>query len=217
MALPIFPLNTVLFPGIPLPLRVFENRYLRMLADRATLNPIFGISLIESGQEVGGEPTFHRVGTTARLLSINAQGSSRVDIVVVGERRVRVGTGDWASGYAMSDIQDIPDVSYDQEMAADLIANAQISYTRYLTGIANVAGLDFAVPALGEDAASISFEIASRLPLHTWEQQAILEDQDPLSRMQTVCRLLDRELALLYKGGTAGVPIQYPGERFTLN
>lgn len=217
MALPIFPLHTVLFPGIPLPLRIFEDRYLRMLADRATIDPVFGIALIESGQEAGSEPTFHRVGTTARLVSLNAAGAQRVDVVVMGSRRIRVGAEDWTRGYATADWEDLPDGAYDRDEAADLVAMAQAMYGKYLKGIARLVRMDFDAPALGQDAETASFEIASRLPLHTWEQQAILEDSDPLSRMRAVHSLLDREISLLYRGGMAGVPVEHPGDRFTLN
>jgi hypothetical protein len=73
------------------------------------------------------------------------------------------------------------------------------------------------VPDLGQDPVSASFDLASRLPMHTWDQQAFLEDDDPISRMQTVCSVLDRELALLARGGVAGTPLHAPGSRFSLN
>jgi len=217
MPLPIFPLNTVLFPGIPMPLRIFEERYLRMLADRTPNDPAFAISLIVSGEEVGGSPLFHAVGTTARLVSINALAANRVDIVVVGDRRVRITAEDWARGYAVAETEDVLDESSDRAEAAREAAAARDRYGAYVRGIAQLVDLKFQAPSLSRDAAAASFEIASRLPLHTWEQQSILEETNPLSRIRTVRSLLDRELALLFKGGVAGVPLFYPGDRFTLN
>ena len=217
MTLPIFPLNTVLFPGMPLPLRIFEDRYLRMLADRAAVEPAFVISLIDSGQEVGGEPTFHRIGTAARLVTINALSTHQVDILVVGERRLRISTEDWRRGYAVAEADFLPDLSFDRPLAMKLLATAQRAYVVYMKGVARSLDLGFDMPLLARDPESASFDIASRLPLHTWEQQAILENVDPISRMQTVTKLLNREIALLYRGGLAGVPLQYPGGRFALN
>lgn len=217
MPLPIFPLNTVLFPGIPLPLRIFEDRYLRMIADRAAHDPVFGVALIESGREVGDQPSYHRIGTTARLISLNKQSAHRVEVVVMGTQRVRLGDVDWSRGYAMADTEDVSDVAFDTEEAAALMSTAAARYERYLTGVARVVGLDFDVPLLSTNPQLASFEIASRLPLHTWEQQALLEDDDPTSRMRSVVRFVTREVALLYKGGLAGIPINFPGDRFTLN
>ncbi len=217
MSLPIFPLNTVLFPGIPMPLRIFEERYLRMLADRTPNDPAFAIALIESGQEVGGSPKFHDIGTTARLVSINALSTSRVDIVVVGDRRVRISSGDWGRGYAVADTEDLADGPHDSAEATDVAAAVRDAYGTYVRSVARLVNMRFKAPELSRDAAAASFEITSRLPLHTWEQQAILEYPDPLSRIRAVRSLLDRELALLFKGGVAGVPLFYPGDRFTLN
>ena len=217
MPLPIFPLNTVLFPGIPMPLRIFEERYLRMLADRTPNDPAFAIALIESGQEAGGSPAFHDIGTTARLLSINALASNRVDIVVVGDRRVRISSGDWRRGYAVADTEDLADGPHDAAETTEIAAKARDAYATYVRGVARLVDLRFKAPALSRDAVAASFELTSRLPLHTWEQQSILENVDPLSRIKAVKTLVDRELALLYMGGVAGVPLFYPGDRFTLN
>lgn len=217
MPLPIFPLNTVLFPGIPMPLRIFEDRYLRMLADRTPADPAFAIALIASGEEVGGSPQFHPVGTTARLVSINALSPNRVDIVVVGDRRVRISAGDWARGYAVAETEDVPDTADDAADAQREVAWTHRAYARFVSGIASLVDLKFQTPVLSLDTGAASFEIASRLPLHTWEQQAVLEEVDPLTRIRAVRTLVDRELALLLKGGVAGVPLFYPGDRFTLN
>ncbi len=223
MSLPIFPLNTVLFPGIPMPLRIFEERYLRMLADRTPNDPAFAIALIDMGQEVGGRPSFHAIGTTARLVSINSLAANRVDIVVVGERRVRISGSDWTRGYAVAETEEVTDAPNDSSDAtalatlADLAARARRAYALYVRTVARLVDLQFKAPALSRDAAAASFELTARMPLHTWEQQAILEMVDPLARITAVRSLLDRELALLLKGGVAGVPLFYPGDRFTLN
>ena len=217
MNLPIFPLNTVLFPGIPLPLRVFEARYLRMLAERATIDPVFGISLIETGHEVGDTPTFHRVGTTARLVSLNAQSTSLVDVVVIGGRRIVLAAPSWSGGYAVAETEFSPDRAFDTREGGRLLDRARATYTTWIRSVARLAGREFLVPDFGQDPAPASFDLASRLPMHAWDQQAFLEDDDPLSRMQTVCDVLDRELALLVRGGVAGTPLRAPGGRFTLN
>ena len=72
--LPIFPLYTVLFPGTALPLRIFEPRYKEMLEQCLAGNQRFGISLIRTGTEVGGESEPYEIGTVAQILKVGQGG-----------------------------------------------------------------------------------------------------------------------------------------------
>ena len=88
--LPLFPLNVVLFPGAPLPLRIFENRYKIMIGECIEMKQPFGVVLIKEGPEVGGTAQPHRVGTTARILKAEPSGQAMYRIQTVGERRFRI-------------------------------------------------------------------------------------------------------------------------------
>ena len=68
LELPIFPLGTVLFPGMPLPLHIFEERYKRMIGRCLDGDRAFGVTLLKSGREVGGPAIPHEVGTIARIV-----------------------------------------------------------------------------------------------------------------------------------------------------
>ena len=72
--LPIFPLNTVLFPGAPLPLRIFEPRYREMLQACLEADRRFGVALIKSGQEVGESAEPYEIGTVARIEKVSDEG-----------------------------------------------------------------------------------------------------------------------------------------------
>jgi Lon protease-like protein len=88
--LPIFPLGSVLFPAMPLPLRVFEARYLQMLRDVFVEEPAeFGVVLIERGHEVGGGDQRFSVGTIARVVEVGA-GDGFVSVMTHGGRRFEV-------------------------------------------------------------------------------------------------------------------------------
>ena len=76
--LPLFPLNTVLFPRMTLPLRIFEPRYRQMLADCLDGDPIFGVVLIREGKEVGETAMPHDVGTTARIIAVQKKSISPI-------------------------------------------------------------------------------------------------------------------------------------------
>jgi Lon protease-like protein len=198
-------------------LRVFEDRYLRMLADRAASDPVFVVSLIQSGREVGDEPRFHSIGTTARLATLNALSTNMVDIVVVGERRVALSASDWSRGYATAEGTALPDKAFDRRDAHLLLRTTIDAYNSYGEGVARLVGHEFKQPGLPVDAAQASFDLAARLPLHTWEQQEILEELNPLARLALISRIIDRERALMIRGGVVGIPVQYPGERFLSN
>src|ERR1700712_3321370 len=88
--LPMSPLGWVLFPAMPLPLRVFEERYLSLLAAVLPDEPAeFGVVLIERGQEVGGGDTRFDVGTVAQIVELEA-GEGSVIVLAVGNRRFEV-------------------------------------------------------------------------------------------------------------------------------
>ena len=88
--IPLFPLNLVLFPGMPLPLHIFEERYKAMIGDCMRYNRPFGVSLIRSGQEVGSPADPQPIGTTARVLRSQMLEQGRINIMTKGERRFEI-------------------------------------------------------------------------------------------------------------------------------
>src|SRR3990172_3261195 len=88
--LPLFPLRTVLFPGMPLPLRIFEERYRLMIGRCLEQRAPFGVVLIRSGEEVGGPAEPYDVGTTARIVRVQRLEDGRMNLVALGERRFRI-------------------------------------------------------------------------------------------------------------------------------
>jgi Lon protease-like protein len=88
--LAMFPLGTVLFPHMVLPLHLFEPRYLALIADVLAGDREFGVTLIERGHEVGGEDERSSVGTVARVLQAEELEDGRWLVISVGVRRIRV-------------------------------------------------------------------------------------------------------------------------------
>jgi uncharacterized protein len=115
--LPIFPLGAVLFPNMPLRLRVFEERYLVMLSDmlRAERGE-FGVVLIERGHEVGGGEHRFEIGTTAEITELGAQ-EGIVGLQAQGHRRFRV--IEWLADapHPMAVVTELPDFAWDPAMA----------------------------------------------------------------------------------------------------
>lgn len=214
--LPLFPLGTVLFPGMPLPLRIFEQRYLRMLADRRDSDPVFGVILIKSGLEVGTVPQVSSIGTTARLEGCETRPDGTLDVSVVGVRRFGVQDIDWTGPYGMATAVEIEGILTSPELVKPLLEETGALFNRFVSGVAALYGRRFGNWSAPPNAATAVYDLASRLPLHTWERQAILEDPDTFTQLQEVNRLVRRELALL-KAGTGGRAVNHPGGLFTSN
>ena len=83
MQVPLFPLNTVLFPGGPLPLRIFEPRYIDMISERMKADAPFGVLLIREGQEAGAATTFH-IGTLARIADWYQGSDGLLGVTAIG-------------------------------------------------------------------------------------------------------------------------------------
>src|SRR5438128_2047759 len=90
MDLRLFPLNTVLFPGMRMPLHIFEERYKIMVRECMEEDAPFGIVLIRSGVEVGGGAVPHSLGTTARIMQVEYLDEGRLNLFAIGERRFRI-------------------------------------------------------------------------------------------------------------------------------
>ncbi|MXX52413.1 MAG: peptidase S16, partial [Dehalococcoidia bacterium] len=88
--LPLFPLNTVLFPQAAIPLQIFEERYKLMLEECLESDSRFGVTLIREGAEVGEPAVPHEVGTVARIIQVNRIEGDRFFVSAIGERRFRV-------------------------------------------------------------------------------------------------------------------------------
>lgn len=86
----LFPLQTVLFPGMALPLHVFEDRYRQLISECLEASEPFGVALIREGVEVGGAAQPHEIGTTARIESVRRDDEGRLQLLTIGERRFRI-------------------------------------------------------------------------------------------------------------------------------
>ena len=102
--LPLSPLRTVLFPGMPLPLRVFEERYKLMIGRCIEERAPFGVVLIRSGEEVGGSAEPHEIGTSASIARVQRLEEGRLNLVALGEQRFRITSIDDTELYLVGDV-----------------------------------------------------------------------------------------------------------------
>src|SRR5687768_16728850 len=105
MNLPLFPLNTVLFPGMPLSLHIFEERYKEMITRCLQDNGPFGVVLIKEGIEALGplaQP--HTIGCTAQITQVQPLDEGRMNLIVIGQERFKLHSLDYALPYLAGDI-----------------------------------------------------------------------------------------------------------------
>src|SRR5688572_26176645 len=115
--MPMFPLGSVLFPAMPLPLRLFEQRYFTMLQDLlATDPPEFGVVLIERGQEVGGGEHSFSLGTTARIAEVNP-ADGFIGVMAAGQDRIAVVEWLADSPYPIARVRRLPELEWDATCA----------------------------------------------------------------------------------------------------
>ena len=199
-SLPLFPLGSVLFPGMLLPLHIFEPRY-RLLLQRSVQNDQpFGIVLIRSGAEVGGSAEPHRVGTTARVVGTTPLPGGRSFIIARGERRFAIETIDAErEPYLVGEVRYLDED--DGADAAELADRAADSFGQYLTGIISTSNDARTEVPLGElregTPAEVSYRIAGGLGIDASERQRLLETERAAPRLESVIRLLERENTLL--------------------
>jgi Lon protease-like protein len=109
--LPLFPLNLVLFPGMPLTLHIFEERYKVMIGRCLKQELPFGVVLIREGKEVGGKATPHTVGCTARIAHTQPLEAGKMNLVAVGEHRFQVVSLHEEEPYLSGMVETLPPVS----------------------------------------------------------------------------------------------------------
>ncbi len=122
MVLPMFPLGSVLFPHMPLSLRIFEERYVVMLS-RVLQEEVseFGVVLIERGQEVGGGEQRFGVGTVARIVQLEAS-EGFIGLVAEGNRRFRVAQWLDDEPHPQAEVTELEPLEWDDDLLLELVA-----------------------------------------------------------------------------------------------
>jgi Lon protease-like protein len=183
---PLFPLNTVLFPGGPLPLRIFEPRYLTMVSDCVKEDSAFGVLLIRQGHEAGAATTYE-VGTLARITDWYQGSDGLLGVTAVGLQRFRViSSFRQANGLNIGNIEVLPN-----EPTVP-IPDEYRSMPNILAGVLDDLGrLYESLERRMDDASWVTSRFVEILPIDLEQKQQWLESSDPVDRLRIVQELLD--------------------------
>jgi Lon protease-like protein len=199
--LPLFPLNTVLFPGALLPLHIFEPRYRLLIRRCVDRNVPFGVVLIRQGPEVGEGAEPYDVGTEAKIVAESALPNGRSYIVTRGERRFAVESliAD-AEPYLVARVRYLDEP--DGKDAADHASLAREALGAYLLAVIAVTEDSRGQRALASELreappSDLAYRIAASLAVDAAQQQALLELETASARLTEETRILQRETELL--------------------
>jgi Lon protease-like protein len=193
--IPLFPLHAVLFPGGPLPLRIFETRYTDMVRRCMREQLPFGVVLIQDGDEAGEVATTAAVGCTARIADFHTLQDGFLGISCVGDRKFRVSRV-WraADGLNMGEVSWLP-----PEPVLPLPAEYARLAATVRRALDELTDHYEYVEKRFTDAAWVGARLAELLPIELLEKQALLGMDDPIERLAAL-------LSALPEGGTKGGP-----------
>ena len=199
--LPLFPLGTVLYPGLLLPLHIFEQRYRQLIRDLLD-GPeprCFGVIAIRRGRETGvdGISSLHEIGCTATVRQIQEHDDGRFDLVTVGTQRFQLAGLDHSKPYLQGEVDLLAEDTGD-EPAAGLAAQAvHGAFRAYLDALAGRGVTQAAVPELPGEPDALSYLVAASMIMDLRDKQALLAEPDALHRLIAERALLSRETMML--------------------
>lgn len=189
--IPLFPLpNVVLFPGMPLPLHVFEPRYRSMVADTLAGPGMIGMVLLRPGWEADyhGRPPVYAVGCAGRMEQCEPLNDGRFDIVLKGASRFRIREEHGGKPYRLASVDPAPETAGETAALDDARARVLASFGRTSEG-----------PALLVTRADLPHELfvnalCQSLGLTALEQQSLLDSDSLLDRYARLLEILDFRL-----------------------
>jgi Lon protease-like protein len=204
----LFPLNVVLFPGMPLQLYIFEERYIGMIGSCLDRNMPFGVVLIKEGQEVGNPAEPYRVGTTARITKVVRLDEGRLNIMVRGEQRFELVNMTQRLPHLIGRIRYLGEgFEPDPGQIQIDVANGYVTFLRCIGALDGGWNSTANVPP---DAENLSFSVASGIPLPLDIRQQLLETATARERLEQLCPLLQRANELLEEELVKRNPYQGP-------
>ena len=190
---PMFPLGTVLVPGMVLPLHVFEPRYRQMVDDCMAADRTFGVVLIERGSEVGGGDVRTDIGTRAGIVRAEQQPDGRWGLIAVGLRRIRVDRWLPDAPYPRAEVSDWPD---DGDGA---VPETAVPLLRRAAALARELGMD-AAPIdleLSDDPVAAGYQAIVAAPLGPADRQSLLVAPTLADRWSLLDTLLADQIEIL--------------------
>jgi Lon protease-like protein len=189
-ALPLFPLNTVVFPGGRLPLKIFEQRYLEMVKQAIAGNTPFGICAIREGAETGTPAVPYSIGTRVRITDWDMLQTGILHIDTLAQERFVVrSTHAEPSGLLIGAVEAVSaesaiTVPEDLELAVEILRHI----------ISEYGDAHFPAPHDFDNAVWVGYRLAEVLPLRLSIRQNLLEMNDSITRLRILTEFLKKQI-----------------------
>jgi Lon protease-like protein len=197
--LPLFPLNTVLFPHMPAGLHIFEERYREMIRDCQDRGTSFGVIGIREGLEAGRAALPFSVGTLAQIHELEALEDGRFNLVVAGASRFRVESLSLERAYLVGRISYLEDTRGDEAAIPELVRRTTRAFSEYTVALRNLADdtNEEEPAALPDDPELLSYLVAASLNVEVNRRQELLEEDSVSGRLRRCLQVLRRESLFL--------------------
>ncbi len=194
--LPLFPLNSVLFPGTPLSLHIFEERYKLMIKRSIDANEPFGVVLIKSGSEVGRVAVPHLVGCSALITQVDTLEGGRMNITAVGVERFRVNSFEHNQPYLVGKVEDYPLPVEHPNLVRRSGMRLRPWIGRYLGMLEQSERVQVDLKELPQDSLGLAYYAASLLRTTLTQKQDLLNAPSADQFVETIRALYRKEVAL---------------------
>jgi len=198
MELPIFPLkNIVLFPGMVLPLHIFEPRYREMINRCIDEKIPFGVVLIAEGEEVGEAATPHMIGTAAKIVRVERLPDGQMNITALGTERFEIMALHQQHSYLTATVKILRTVNGSTQQAIEMAQRIRSRLVEYIDLLSKVNDTELSLDRLPEDPMSLAFLVAIALQVPAEDKQTTLALQSIPSMLAHEYNLLSQELVVL--------------------
>src|ERR1700677_2726350 len=199
--LPLFPLGMVLYPGMILPLHIFEERYRQLVLDLLDVPEPrrFGVIAIGKGGESGfeGVHSLYEIGCTATLRRVERHEDGRFNVITVGTQRFKLLRLDETRPYFQGEIELLADDVLDPAEAVPAVHAVQAAFRSYLDALTEWGGATVRIEELPDEPALLSFIVAAAMVIDLPDRQALLAESGTLRRLSLQRALLSMETGML--------------------
>ena len=195
--LPIFPLALVLFPGVPLPLHIFEPRYRQMLSDVRVGNNLFGVSYFDASSSERDAPEVGEVGCVAEVTEAQLLPDGRSNILTVGIIRYRIEEYiDHGTPYLLARVSYFEDDEEDASKLSNSAREVAETFTRIAKAVRTINDERASLPDISDtDPQRLSFLVAATMEVDTELKQELLELRSTAARLERLRDVLERAVS----------------------
>lgn len=196
--LSLFPLNTVLFPGMPLALHIFEDRYKLMISECVDARKPFGVVLIKKGTEALGplaEP--HPIGCMAQITQVQRLDQGRMNIAAVGLERFRIHSLERESPYLIGQVEEFPLTDWPPDELTNTAEKLRPFIAKYMERLSQIEGVDLDPGNIPAEPVKMAYFGAGLLQIPSEQKQNLLASSEAAEMLLEMRNLYRQEISFV--------------------